>query len=375
MPSSPAPPEWRLDWDALTARFDWVQAMAGVPQDPVYHAEGDVWIHTRMVLEALASSAAWRGAAPADREVLFAATLMHDVAKPHCTREEPDGTVSSRGHARRGASLARHILWTGRDLETPAPLRTREAVAALVRAHGLPLRFLEHPEPERLLIEASQTVRLEWVAQVAEADVRGRICRDADDLLERIALFRDLVRDNGCADGPRPFASDHARFLYFRGVLGHPDALAPDDRLFDVVLMAGLPGAGKDHWVQAHCKDRPVLSLDRIRAELRVPPDADQGGVGREARERARALLRRRQPFVWNATNVTRMLRRALIDLFVAYGARVRIVYLDAPYRALLARNRARERRVPEPVIERLARKLDVPDLTEAHEVEWIETA
>ena len=31
------------DWDALDARFEWVRAMHGVVQDPIHHAEGDVW--------------------------------------------------------------------------------------------------------------------------------------------------------------------------------------------------------------------------------------------------------------------------------------------------------------------------------------------
>jgi hypothetical protein len=38
----PSPPEWRLDWAACLDRFSWLRGLAGVPQDPVHHAEGDV---------------------------------------------------------------------------------------------------------------------------------------------------------------------------------------------------------------------------------------------------------------------------------------------------------------------------------------------
>ena len=41
------------NWDKLAENFDWVRAMKDCPQDPVFHAEGDVFIHTRMVLEEL----------------------------------------------------------------------------------------------------------------------------------------------------------------------------------------------------------------------------------------------------------------------------------------------------------------------------------
>ena len=38
----PEAPSWTVDWAALTETFAWVRNMAGCPQDPVYHAEGDV---------------------------------------------------------------------------------------------------------------------------------------------------------------------------------------------------------------------------------------------------------------------------------------------------------------------------------------------
>ena len=76
----PRPPDWRLDWTALDAGYPWVKAMHGCPQDPVYHAEGDVWVHTRMVCEALVDDPAWRALDELARRILFSATLLHDVA-------------------------------------------------------------------------------------------------------------------------------------------------------------------------------------------------------------------------------------------------------------------------------------------------------
>jgi predicted kinase len=89
------------------------------------------------------------------------------------------------------------------------------------------------------------------------------------------------------------------------------------------------------------------------------------------AKEQARAYLRQQQPFVWNATNVTRALREQLVNFFVSYGARVRIVYLDAPLETILRRNRSRAARVPDAVMNKLIDKLDVPDMAEAHVVLW----
>ena len=175
-----------------------------------------------------------------------------------------------------------------------------------------------------------------------------------------------------CWQQPYPFPSAHARFTYFRGPPGYRDYDAYDDTVCEVVLLSGLPGAGKDSWLRQTRPGRPAISLDDLREQMGVGPAGNQGQVVAAARERARVYLRRQQGFIWNATNVTRSLRRQLIGLFTDYGARVRIVYLEAPWPELARRNRARARPVPEAVLERLAGKLEVPDMTEAQQVEWI---
>lgn len=40
-------------WQHLEETFDWVANMQAVPQDARHHAEGNVAIHTQMVLQAL----------------------------------------------------------------------------------------------------------------------------------------------------------------------------------------------------------------------------------------------------------------------------------------------------------------------------------
>jgi predicted kinase len=91
------------------------------------------------------------------------------------------------------------------------------------------------------------------------------------------------------------------------------------------------------------------------------------------ARERAREHLRAAEPFVWDATNLSRSLRKNVVSLCYDYGARVRLVHVEAPLEVVLARNRARERPVPDAVIDRLLRRWEIPQPTEAHEVLWVE--
>lgn len=351
-----------LRWDELLA-FDWMRALSDCPQDPVHHAEGDVLVHTRMVLEALHAMPAFGELSEDDQQVVHVACLMHDIAKPATTRLE-DGRLTTRGHARAGELMTRRILW-----ELDAPFALREAVCGLVRWHQIPFFLIERDDAQKVVAEVSLTTRCDLLGIVAEADLRGRKCDDQGRMLDNIELFREACRDDHCFTEPRRFASDHTRFLYFRSEGRHPDVEAWDDTSNEVVLMSGLPGSGKDTYVHEHFADWKVVSLDDLRGELEVRAEDAQGAVVQAARERAREHLRKGARFVWNATNLNRLRRGPIVQLAADYEARVRIVYVEVPRATLFAQNRAREGVVPWKAIERMTERWEVPSLTEAHEV------
>lgn len=357
----------RFDWPLLTVAYPWIEQMKGVPQNPLYHAEGDVWIHTGMVAEALRALPEWQALSGRARSLLYAAALLHDVAKFACTEIDENGVPSSPNHTRRGEPMARVIL-------EECGVRTyadRETVAKLVRHHGLPLWFLEKSAMERTLVRASMDVRLDWVALLAEADVRGRLCTDQQNLLDTVSLFRESIRELGCDSLPRSFVSDHARFSYFRNVDYPLHFAAFDDRTFTVTMLCGLPGSGKDTWIRQHGEGLPVISLDAIRSELKVAPGTNQSQVMEVGKERAKEFLRSRRSFLWNATSLTRLVRDPLIDLFSSYGARMRIVVCHASLQRTLAQNAQREgnARVPVAVIEEMLRRFEPPSLADCHEL------
>lgn len=366
-PLCPQPPNWVLDWLSIVEQYLWLQPLAGVPQDAIFHAEGDVLIHTGMVAQAMVELADWRKLSEEERALLFASALLHDIGKAECTTCDEQGRIHSRGHTRLGERIVRQMLWY-----QGVPFAFREYIARLVRLHALPVQFLDKISPERAIFAASQGVSMEHLALLAEADMRGRICDDQQKLLDTIDLFRDFCQELDCYSHPRPFASTHSRFTYFHSERGDPSYAAFDETLFEVVLMVGLPGVGKDTWIREHLAGWPVISLDEIRKELKIEPGENQGRVIQLARQRAKELLRQRSAFVWNATNIMRLRRQELVNLVVAYGGRVRIVYLDAPLTEILQRNRQRKERVPEHIISSFARRIEIPDMTEAHTVEWV---
>ncbi|MBI5513707.1 MAG: AAA family ATPase [Deltaproteobacteria bacterium] len=363
----PEPDDWRLDWEALVAAWPWLRSLAGCPQDPVHHAEGDVWVHTRMVCEAMAALPGWRGRDAEERALLLAAALLHDVAKPATTRSDAEGRVTAPGHSRRGELMTRGMLW-----RMGVPFQVREQVAALVRHHQYPFYLVEREDSQRVLYQLSQSTRCDHLALLAESDLRGRVCEDPGRVLDAIALFTEYASGERCLDQPRAFPSDHSRVAYFHHQGRDPEHLAYDDTRCEMVLLSGLPGSGKDTWLARNFPGWPVVCLDDLREELGVDPSGEQGAVVQRSKELARGHLRAARSFVWNATNLTRKRRGQLVALARAYSARVRIVYIEAPHAVLLAQNRARRRVVPERVLARMVDQWEVPDRSEAHEVEYV---
>lgn len=363
----PDDPTWSVDWPAIVATFAWIGALAGVAQDPDHHGEGDVETHTRMAVEALVASPTWRARAREDRVRLFAAVLLHDAAKPWCTRTGSDGRLTSHGHSRGGDLHARRVLW-----EMGAPPVWREHVAALVRHHQVPFWAFERPDLQPIAFRVSLLARNDDLVELAYADARGRICADAESMIDNVTLYGQWCVEQECLDQPREFASDHARFAFFRTPGRDPRYAAYDDTTFTVTVMSGLPASGKDTWVERHRAGLPVVSLDALRTSLGVAPGGDQAPVVMAAREVAREHLRAGRPFVWNATNVSRDLRMRTVALCADYGARVEIVSVEAPPSVVRDRNRARSSPVPDAVLDKLVGRWETPDPTEAHDVQWV---
>ncbi len=365
---------WKIielkNWENIRNSFSWIRDMEGIPQDKIYHAEGNVAVHTEMVMNALLQLSEFTALEEQDQEILFAAALLHDVEKRSTTVLESNGRISSRNHARKGEYTVRTILY--KEIKTPFAIK--EAVAKLVRYHGLPLWIFDKRDPIKALLKASTEVNLKHLAMLSKADVLGRICDDQKDLLERVELFSAFCVEQQCFETEKQFASDLGRYLYFKKDNLTPDYQPYEEDCFEVVILSALPGTGKDRLIHQQFQDWPIVSLDEIRRALKILP-TDKKGNGRviqEAKEKARMHLRAKESFVWNATNITRKLRGQLIDLFQTYGAKTRLIYLEVPYDVLRKQNKNRDYPIPEKILEKMIQKLEVPAKWEAPIVDYL---
>jgi len=341
----------------------WARAMAVCQQDAQWHAEGNVWTHTKMVCAELERLAEWPTLDRAEQLQLLFTSLFHDSGKPATTALDAEtGRTRSPKHALVGAEIARRVL---RELECDLP--AREEIAALVRFHGRPPYLLEKENPEHEIISLSWLVNNRLLYLFALADTRGRHAKETSRPEETLHLWKLVAEERGCFDRSYAFANDHARFLFYRDQLSSLHYVPHEEYRCTVTLMSGLPASGKDTWLQRNRPQLPVVSLDSIRTDLDVDATDNQGEVIQAARDQCREYLRAGQDFGFNATNITRQMRLRSIDLFADYGARIEIVYLEPPISTILAQNKRRTHPVPEKIILRLVEKLEPPTVTECH--------
>jgi len=179
----PARPGEALAWLERIGRLDVlpeVERLAGVPQDPRWHPEGDVLVHTRMVLDQarrLAGPLAEPVADP-DGECLMLAALCHDFGKPETTTQDGD-RIRAIAHEAASARRARAFLGRLRFGE-----RTVRAVEALVERHLAPSQLVAQgagPRAYRRLARrlAPAGVSLVRLERLARADHLGRTTPEA----------------------------------------------------------------------------------------------------------------------------------------------------------------------------------------------------
>ena len=375
----PGSPEEVIPWNRIDSLFaaSGYSGMKATMQNLVYHGEGDVYTHTQMVCCELARDPAFYELTARQRNELFLAAILHDIGKVKTTRLE-DGKWISPHHASTGSRMTRAFLWQECGLcGTKEMVAFRETVCALIRYHMLPLHLMDQEEPERKVREVAAVGELaedfSWhlLCMLAEADVKGRIANDTEDGLVQVALARVMAEEAECLYAPYHFADGFTKHAYLSGRNVKPDQTLYDDTWGEVIMLSGLPGTGKDTWIRNYHPALPMVSLDGVRSELKIKPTDNQGEVIQAAQERAKEYLRKKLPFIWNATDLTKDTRQKQIGLFERYGARVRIVYLETDEQTRQAQNAGRAEFVPEGVVARMLGKTVLPTPEEAQTVEW----
>lgn len=149
------------------------------PQDKTWHPEGNVWTHTKMVVDVAAEIVRRenliKNTKINDQEndaafTLVLASLCHDLGKPATTETNEKGRITSKGHAEAGLTIAERFM---KSIDVPE--RVRRRVLPLIQYH-LYLhenQKITKPAVNRLANRLAPATIQELV-WVMEADRRGR---------------------------------------------------------------------------------------------------------------------------------------------------------------------------------------------------------
>ena len=203
------------------------------------------------------------------------------------------------------------------------------------------------------------------------ADIIGRISADTEESLEKVAYCQMLTEDLGCLYEPFAFADSYSQRAYFKEKTNWKEQKMFNDTWGEVIMLSGLPGTGKDTWIESNLPDLPMISLDEIRKRMKILPTENQLRVVSAAYDIAKDYLRKKQPFVWNATNITSKTRSWQISLFEDYGASAHTVFLETDWAEQHRRNTSRAATVPDAAINRMLSKLEIPECWECERVTW----
>lgn len=171
-------------------------ATAGQEQEFDWHPEGDVWIHTLLVVDAAADVVREHQLPPESARAVMYAALCHDLGKPATTTFE-NGRIKSHGHEEAGEAPTRALLANiGLDKQTV------DKVANLVRYHLWPSSIYRAQEKGdqvsdgafRRLAKRLDPATIEELTYVAEADHIGRgPFLDADHIDQYLLPYPDAA--------------------------------------------------------------------------------------------------------------------------------------------------------------------------------------
>jgi tRNA nucleotidyltransferase (CCA-adding enzyme) len=219
-----------LELGVVDTIFPELKALVGCEQEPEWHPEGDVWVHTLQVLDR-ARERINDLERPQALTVMLGA-LCHDLGKP-ATTAFIDGRIRSPFHEEAGVAPT-HALLDRLNVQSFDGYDVRGQVIGIVANHLKPGAFHKVPNvSDGAFRRLALKVDLELLARVAKSDCLGRVpgafdCTAMDWFLERA---RALGVEHGA---PKPFVL--GRHVLAHGVKPGPQVGAVLKQLYEMQL-------------------------------------------------------------------------------------------------------------------------------------------
>lgn len=325
-----------------------------------WHLEGNVFEHIKLVCSSLNSLLSSKNISDSKRKVLMTAALFHDIGKPLAMKEKPNGSRSFIGHENYSEKIARCLLW---DEE----FYFREEVCSLVRNHMIPLRLYQDNNKKRKIMMLSHDVNsIEDLILLKKADCLGQITNENDEWEKKLKNLEENSKKLDCYNHPYNFFNGYTKFNFLNNDVkaNHP-TIVTNSNSFNVYIMVGLPGAGKNTYINTHFSNLPVVSRDEIRLTINNEHEKTifnknlEKIVNNIEDSMITELAESQKSFVINNLNLKRKYRQHYINILSKYKPNVYIVYVQAP--SLSDNIKRREGLISKEVIAQMRYSFDFP--------------
>ena len=161
-----------LELGVIHRLFPELLALVGCPQEPEWHPEGDVWVHTLLVIDEARSRI--DDLEYAQQVTVMLGAVCHDLGKPPTTAIV-DGRIRSLEHEEQGVAPATALL-DRLNIHSMHGYDVRRQVLGIVANHLKPGMFAKADPPvgDGAYRRLAQKVDLELLARVAKSDCEGR---------------------------------------------------------------------------------------------------------------------------------------------------------------------------------------------------------
>lgn len=174
----------------LLKYFKELEVLINCEQEPEYHPEGDVWIHTLMCLDELAKILEKEKIEDEYKKLyLFYGILCHDFGKPFCTKEI-NGKITSYKHESLGIEPTISFLE-----KLTNEKKFIEIVCSLVKNHLIPFQLYLSHSSEKAVKRLSLKVNIKDLCLVCLADCLGRDIEDKCKCYDAINWLNEKAKE------------------------------------------------------------------------------------------------------------------------------------------------------------------------------------
>lgn len=371
------------------------------PQDKDWHAEGNVHIHTDMVLSEIYSiiNKEAKHLNYKDKEILVWSALLHDICKPISTKEfEKNGLlrIGSKNHE----ILGRDYLFYKLRHYVNDPYQFNQIVN-LVGLHNIPKLLVIKDLPKTSYYKLSREVRMDLIYYLELADMRGRICSDRSYQLDLIEIFKLNCEEYNIFNNDDPY-KEHKIFIFnelkdesdltkdfvFNSFCYNFESnkiFCPEEEISKshnyrgnfshFILTCGLSGIGKSTYIKEKYPNYEIISLDNLRLEHlgNTQNFSSERKIRDLAKKQLKKYLASKKNVIWDATNYRKDFRSIPLSLGFDYKSYTEILLFNKNIKNTLNQNLKRNKNiVDEKIITKQINKFQYPEISEAHSVTLI---